>query len=204
MIGLGVGRCERIVLVSSGGVGREVHPLFRMAAAPAVEWLMPAVTSTPVQLTMRALTPVLRRFGGFGLGDDLDYGLERYHGLADATARSAFLRTLRSVVDWRGQVVTMLDRCYLTEGMPALLIWGSDDRVIPVEHGSIAHAAMPGSSLEVFDGAGHFPHQADPSRFVEALRTFHDTTAPSPYDGQHWRELLRAGRPDAAARPSGA
>jgi pimeloyl-ACP methyl ester carboxylesterase len=196
-------RCERIVLVGSGGIGREVHPLFRFAAAPAVDWVMPAITSPPAQLATRALTPVLRQLGGFGLGRDFGYGLERYHSLADPTARSAFLRTLRSVVDWRGQVVTMLDRCYLTEGMPSLLIWGSDDRVIPVEHARIAHQAMPGSRLEIFPGAGHFPHQHDPARFIDLIEKFHHSTAPSPYDSQHWRELLRGGRPHSLERPSG-
>jgi pimeloyl-ACP methyl ester carboxylesterase len=191
-------RCERLVLASSGGIGRGVHPVLRWTAAPPAEWLLPMVTAPPVRLAAKVLDPLMRRLGGFGLGSDLHYVLERYYSLGDTTARRAFLRTLRSVVDWRGQVVTMLDRCYLTEGMPTLLIWGEDDHVIPARHAKVAHRAMPGSRLEIFPGAGHFPHQADPERFVRIVESFHAATAPAPFDAEHWRELLRAGRPSEA------
>ena len=87
--------------------------------------------------------------------------------LPDGEAQVAFTRTLRSVVDWRGQVVTLLDRCYLAEAVPTLIVWGDRDGVIPVAHAHRAHEAMPGSRLEVFPGAGHFPHHADHDRFVE-------------------------------------
>jgi pimeloyl-ACP methyl ester carboxylesterase len=73
------------------------------------------------------------------------------------------------VVDRRGQVVTMLDRCYLTEGMPTLLVWGEHDRVLPVRHAYLAHACMPGSNTE-----------------------------PAAYEQGHWRDLLLAGRPGPA------
>jgi pimeloyl-ACP methyl ester carboxylesterase len=191
-------RCERLVLVGTGGIGRGVHSVLRWTAAPPAEWLLPLVTAPPVQLMTKGLEPVMRQFGGFGLGSDLHYVLERYYTLADITARRAFLRTLRSVVDWRGQVVTMLDRCYLTEGMPTLLVWGEDDRVIPSRHAKVAHRAMPGSRLEIFRGAGHFPHQADPERFVRLVESFHAETVPAPFDASRWRALLRAGRPSEA------
>ena len=104
------------------------------------------------------------------LGRDAEDLVRLVDALPDATSRSAFLRTLRAVVDWRGQVVTMLDRCYLTAGMPTLLLWGSDDMIVPVEHARLAHDAMPGSELEVFEGAGHFPFHTHPSEVLRALR----------------------------------
>jgi pimeloyl-ACP methyl ester carboxylesterase len=188
-------RCERLVLVSTGGIARAVHPILRWAAAPGAELALPLLAAPPAQQLTRIISPLLRLAGGFGLGSDLHYVLERYHALADKTAQRAFLRTLRSVVDRRGQVVTMLDRCYLTEGMPTLLVWGEHDRVIPVQHAHLAHAAMPGSRLEIFPDAGHFPHQADPAKFVELLADFTEHSKPAPYEQGHWRELLRAGRP---------
>ena len=196
-------RCDRLVLVSTGGVARAVHPILRWAALPGVELALPLVASPPAQQAMRLIAPLLRLAGGFGLDRDLHYVLERYHGLVDSTAQRAFLRTMRSVVDRRGQVVTMLDRCYLTEGMPTLLVWGEHDRVLPVRHAHLAHACMPGSRLEVFEDAGHFPHQADPDRFVELLADFIDNTKPAPYEQGHWRDLLLAGRPGPANTTSG-
>ncbi|HWE91865.1 MAG TPA: alpha/beta hydrolase [Pseudonocardiaceae bacterium] len=199
-------RCERLVLVGTGGIGREVHPVLRLAAMPGAELLLPVVASPPAQFATRLVTPLLRAAGGFGLGSDLHYVLERYHSLEDSSARLAFLRTLRSVVDWRGQVVTMLDRSYLTVGIPTLLIWGDHDRVVPTEQAELAHEAMPGSRLVLFEGAGHFPHQADPDRFVTLLTEFHDDNPAAEYDPTSWRALLRAGRPAATVHrivPSG-
>jgi hypothetical protein len=114
-------------------------------------------------------------------------------------ARAVFIRTLRAVLDWRGQVVTMLDRCYLARGMPTMLIWGSRDSVLPVGHAYQARAAMPGSRLEIFQGAGHFPFHSDPLRFVTLLEEFLATTSPAEWGVEQWRELLREGRPAAVS-----
>ncbi len=116
-----------------------------------------------------------------------------FDGLPDGPARGAFTRTLRSVVDWRGQVVTMLDRSYLAAGMPVLLVWGTLDAVIPIRHGHLAHAAMAGSRLEIYPDAGHFPHHADPDRFVADLRDFVSTTEPAEHDPSKRKELLDQG-----------
>ena len=115
------------------------------------------------------------------LGRDADDMMRVFDALPDASARLAFVRTLRAVVDFRGQVVTMLDRCYLTRGMPTLLIWGERDAVIPYEHARMAHAAMPGSRLVTFESAGHFPHHSDPRRFTEVLYEFLGESAPASY-----------------------
>jgi pimeloyl-ACP methyl ester carboxylesterase len=131
--------------------------------------------------------------GKTGVGRDLPEMLRILRGLPEPTASSAFARTLRAVVDWRGQVVTMLDRCYLTESVPVQLIWGSHDSVIPVSHARLAHSAMPGSRLEIFEGSGHFPFHDDPDRFVEIVERFIDSTEPATYDPELLRGLLRDG-----------
>jgi pimeloyl-ACP methyl ester carboxylesterase len=132
------------------------------------------------------------------VGRDLAEMMRILADLPEPTASSAFARTLRAVVDWRGQVVTMLDRCYLTESVPVQLIWGSHDSVIPVSHGRLAHAAMPGSRLEIFDGAGHFPFHDDPDRFVETVQRFIDSTEPATHDQELLRQLLRTGLSESA------
>lgn len=190
-------RCERLVLVGSGGVGASVHPLLRLAAAPGAGLLMPLLGSRPAVTALRGFAELLRVIES----TDLDYVLTRYVRLLEPSTRSAFLRTLRSVVDWRGQVVNMLDRCYLTTGIPTLLVWGTEDRVVPSGHALRAHRAMPGSRLVLFEGAGHFPHRSDPERFLEILREFLASTSPAEYDRARWGELLRAGRPVGTADP---
>jgi pimeloyl-ACP methyl ester carboxylesterase len=184
--------CDRLVLVASGGAGQEVTPILRLAAAPLAEvFLAPARWPVARPLVRAALSALAMA--------NNDLARDRRHvdrvlgGLPDGDAHLAFTRTLRSVVDWRGQVVTLLDRCYLTEGVPALIVWGDRDGVIPVSHAHRAHAAMPGSRLDVFPGAGHFPHHDDHERFVDALRAFIATTAPATHDPARFRELLRSG-----------
>jgi pimeloyl-ACP methyl ester carboxylesterase len=136
--------------------------------------------------------------GSSGLGRDIPTMLRILADLPEPAASSAFTRTLRAVVDWRGQVVTMLDRCYLTESVPVQLIWGDQDAVIPVGHAHLAHAAMPGSRLEIFERSGHFPFHDDPDRFVTLVEEFIRTTEPTEHDSDLRRELLRRGSTEAA------
>jgi hypothetical protein len=146
-----------------------------------------------VKLGAMAGIELLRR-SGTDIGRDAEELSRVLDALPDVATRGAFSRTLRSVVDWRGQVVTMLDRSYLAEAMPVLLVWGAHDAVIPVAHAQIAHDAMPGSRLELFGDAGHFPHHQDPERFLEVLAEFVDSTDATSFDRTRWRRLLRDGR----------
>lgn len=97
------------------------------------------------------------------------------------------------MVDPGGQRVSAHDRLYLARQMPTLIIWGDKDHIIPVEHAYDAHAAIPGSRLEIFEGCNHFPHAEEPERFVEVLRDFVDTTTPAVNDPHSWSERLAAG-----------
>ncbi len=189
-------RTERMVLISSGGAGRDVSPVLRAAALPGAHVAMAGLRLPGARRAIRMAVAVLERLDP-GLGVDAVDLNRVIEALPDHTARSAFIRTLRSVVDWRGQVVTMLDRSYLVRGMPTLLMWGARDSVLPVEHAHKAHAAMPGSRLEIFDDAGHFPFRTDPARFVGLLEDFCASTEASTWSVDQWRELLRTGRAGA-------
>jgi pimeloyl-ACP methyl ester carboxylesterase len=189
-------RTERMVLVATGGVGRDVSPALRAASLPGASLALTALRLPGARSIVKLAFDVLERLDT-GLGvDAIDLG-RVVEALPDQTARAAFVRTLRSVVDWRGQVVTMLDRSYLVRGMPTLLMWGARDSVLPVAHAHKAHAAMPGSRLEIFDDAGHFPFRNDPARFVGLLEEFCAATEASTWSGEQWRELLRSGRAGA-------
>ncbi|WP_421840714.1 alpha/beta fold hydrolase [Mycobacterium sp.] len=185
---------DRLILVAAGGVTKDVNVVFRLASLPmgseALALLRLPLVLPTVQLAGRV---VGRALGTSGLGRDLPNVLRILDDLPEPTASSAFTRTLRAVVDWRGQIVTMLDRCYLTDAIPVQIIWGSRDVVVPVQHASMAHAAMPGSRLEIFEESGHFPFHDDPARFIDIVERFIDTTEPPEYDQETLRALLRAG-----------
>ncbi|MGO9158180.1 alpha/beta fold hydrolase [Mycobacterium sp.] len=185
---------DRLILVGAGGVTKDVNVALRLASLPMGSEALALLRLPLVLPTMQAAGRILgRALGTTGLGNDLANVLRILHDLPEPTASSAFTRTLRAVVDWRGQIVTMLDRCYLTQAIPVLIIWGTRDVVVPVRHAWMAHSAMPGSRLEIFEGSGHFPFHDDPARFIDVVQRFIDTTEPAEYDQAALRELLRTG-----------
>ena len=185
-------RCERLVLVDSGGLGREVNFLLRAATLPLSEVVLPVLASRHI---LDAGRTVSRLFGRLGIRAGTDVGeLAKGHAsLADAEARAAFVHTLRTIVDPGGQRVNASDRLYLAQNVPFMLVWGERDRIIPVEHGRHAHELVPSSRLEVFENAGHFPHVDDPQRFLDVLLDFIDSTEPAKIDPKAWREMVKAG-----------
>ncbi len=185
---------ERLILVSTGGVTKDVSIILRWASLPmggeGVALLRLPLVLPALQIAGRAVGRII---GSTAVGHDLPDVLRILADLPEPKAYAAFSRTLRSVVDWRGQMVTFLDRCYLTESVPVQLIWGTHDVVVPISHARMARAAMPGSRLEIFDRCGHFPFHEEPDRFVEVVERFIDTTEPAVYDQTMLRELLRSG-----------
>jgi pimeloyl-ACP methyl ester carboxylesterase len=191
-------RCERLVLVSSGGLGRELHLVLRAATLPGAEWVLPVICPPWLRDTVNGVARVLWR-AGLRADPNLEELWRGYASLADAEARQAFLHTLRTVVDARGQRVSAVDRLYLAGEVPTLLVWGEHDPLIPVHHAHTAHATIPGSRLEIFPEAGHFPHRDDPMRFAEILLDFVQSTEPARVDEDRWRKLLRSGPAGASS-----
>jgi pimeloyl-ACP methyl ester carboxylesterase len=184
--------CERLVLVSSGGLGRDITALLRAASLPGSELVLPLLVNDQVIGAGRAVGRVLGRIG-LRVHTDVGEVLRGHASLSDGATRSAFLHTLRGIVDLRGQRVDASDRLYLAQALPFLLVWGERDPIIPVEHGHTAHELVPGSRLEVFPNAGHFPHLDDPLRFVRLLTDFMTTTEPAHVPAARWGDLLRSG-----------
>ncbi|HET6870430.1 MAG TPA: alpha/beta fold hydrolase [Solirubrobacteraceae bacterium] len=190
---------QRVVLVSSGGLGPEVSVLLRAAALPGAE-LFIAATAEPGRRTGALLARGLRAVG-LRPTEDVAEVARGYASLADRERRAAFLTTLRSVISPGGQLLDGRDRLYLAAGIPVLIVWGSRDPIIPVRHGERAHEAIPDSRLEIFDDVGHLPQLEAPGRFVAVLNQFLDETEPAQFDGEAWRARLRTGteRPQAAS-----
>jgi pimeloyl-ACP methyl ester carboxylesterase len=185
-------RCERLMLVSSGGLGREVHLLLRAAVLPGSELVLPLLASSRV---LNASTAVGSFFSRLGMqaGPDLEEMWRGFSSLNDVGARAAFIHTLRGIVDPGGQRVNATDRLYLAQRVPTMLVWGERDPIIPVEHGRAAQELIPGSRFETFPGAGHFPHRSDPREFVRVLDEFIESTQPAEVNEDDFRDLLRSG-----------
>ncbi|MEJ5254186.1 MAG: alpha/beta fold hydrolase [Acidimicrobiales bacterium] len=184
-------RCERLVLVCSGGLGREVSWILRALALPGAEYVMPVLFPGFVRDLGNTVS---RWLGDHGIrAPQLEEEWRSYVSLTDPQTRAAFVRTLRSVVDVTGQTVSAHDRLYLAHQLPTLVVWGAQDRIIPVAHAHTAHAALAGSRLEIFEHAGHFPQVEQPQRFIDVLCDFVDTTEPLRLDDLDWQGLLARG-----------
>jgi pimeloyl-ACP methyl ester carboxylesterase len=192
-------RTERMILVAPGGIGREVTPAIRAISLPGFQVAMGVATLPGPR---QAIKGGLRTLAKSGLphARDLDEVAEIVQHLSDRKARAAITHVVRAVVDWRGQVVTMADRAYLTHAMPMCVVWGSDDGVIPVSHADLASAIAPEATVEVIRNAGHFPHKDHPQRFVKIVNDFVRSTEPAVYHRGRWRALLKNGR-EATSTP---
>src|SRR4051812_24313929 len=183
-------RTERLALISSGGLGEEVHALLRAATLPGSEIVLPLLASRPLLDAGEWLGRALGRVG-LRVGPDVAEVARGYASLADRDARAAFVHTLRGIIDPGGQRVSARDRLYLAAELPTLIVWGERDPLLPVKHGYATHEAISGSRLEVFESAGHFPHRADPARFADVLLDFVESTEPASSDAESVRRRLR-------------
>ena len=171
-------RCERLVLVGSGGLGREVNPLLRWLSLPGSDAVLRLACAASIRNAIEAVGSLAARVG-LQPAPVVAELWRSYASLADDATRRAFLRTLRAVVDPRGQAVSAANRLHLAAEAPTLIVWGDADPIIPVEHAHAAHAAIPGSRLEIFAGVGHYPHCEAPERFVAILTEFIESTVPA-------------------------
>jgi len=194
-------RCQRLALVGSGGLGPELSAGLRAATLPGAELVLTALTG--VSGPLRAGFQLVDRVGqmaGWKRVRDLAEAGEALLALKDVEARRAFLRTLRGVVDARGQAVTALDRLYLADAIPMLVVWGSRDPIVPALHAETVRSLVPRARVEVFAGAGHWPHLDDPDHFCDVLLDFIASTEPAAHDRDSWRRLLSEPK-EGLARP---
>ena len=183
-------RVERLALVCSGGLGREVSVFLRAATLPGAELVLPLIASSWVRSAAGRVGSGLNRVG-VSLPKGLEECLVGVGSLGDRGTREAFVHTARSVLDPAGQRVDARDRLYLAADLPLFVVWGRKDAIIPVAHGESLAASVPGTTLEVFEQSGHFPHLTEPRRLAEVLTRWMDTTPVVSMDPATLTERLR-------------
>ena len=168
-------RTERLVLVAPGGLGPEVTPAIRAITLPGFHQVMGLVTLPGVRHAHHARParrwppPASRTRATSTRSPTI------YDSFKDPQARRPRSATWsRAVVDWRGQIVTMVDRAYLTQAMPMCVMWGTEDRGDPgASTPATPRRSRRGAHVEVIANAGHFPHKDHPQRFVKIVRRLH-------------------------------
>jgi pimeloyl-ACP methyl ester carboxylesterase len=122
-------RCERLVLVDSGGLGREVNLILHGLAVPLTEQLLRLVCNGGWRAIGDRVGGWLRQMG-VRIAPAAEDIWRSYASLADADTRWAFFRTLRAVVDPGRQSVSAANRLYLAANIPTLIVWGARDPFI--------------------------------------------------------------------------
>lgn len=183
-------RTERMILISSGGLGREVSLPLRGVALPGSDLLLALAVNRGVvsglDLSGRLLSATGRQLGTY-----LQVIARALRPLTRAGQRRAFRETLKAVIDLRGQKVSAGDRLYLLQGVPTLLVWGGRDGTIPAGHGRRAHEVIEGSRFELLPGVAHFPNLEAPDRLAAVLREFLDETGTRAVPDGSWGALVR-------------
>jgi len=182
---------DRLVLVGSGGLGREVSWLLRLLTLPGAEYVMPIAFPKPI---VDRATDVGRQLGRRNIRSPRLAEMWRaYSSLAGATNRKAFVRTMRGVIEPTGQTVDASDRLYLAAHVPTMIVWGDQDGIIPVQHGYAAHDLIPTSRLEILEGVGHFPHVEQADTVANLLIDFVETTDSASTRHEALRDVLLEG-----------
>jgi pimeloyl-ACP methyl ester carboxylesterase len=187
-------RTERLILVAPGGMGAEVTALIRAVTLPGFHQALGVLTLPGVRQLATGVLRTAARSDHPALRD-LDEIAVMVENLRDPRARRALRHVVRACVDLRGQIITMVDRAYLTEALPMCVIWGDHDPVIPSAHADTVRQIDRTARVEIVERCGHFPHKERPDAFVETVRDFVESTEPATYSRARWRALLRSGAP---------
>lgn len=160
---------ERLVLVSAGGLGREVHPMLRAASLPGAGIVLHVALLPPLRRLYRR--PGFQR--ALRLRPEAVVNLRRAgRALSTPEGRATFLAALRAVIAPSGQRGSFIEMRYLAAHVPTLLVWSERDAVIPLAHAQAAREHLPGSTLVVFPGGGHEPHRRNAAEFAAAVADF--------------------------------
>lgn len=162
---------ERLVLVCSGGLGKQVHLVLRGATLPGMRSLLqlfvnqrtaPVYRRSRLHRSLRLRPEAVTNLGRMG------------RAVLAPDGRTAFFASLNAVIKPSGQRGSMIEMNYLAPELPTLIVWSEHDPIIPVSHALATHRHLPSSRLELMPGSSHEPHRRHAARFADAVADFID------------------------------
>jgi pimeloyl-ACP methyl ester carboxylesterase len=185
-------RVERLALLSSGGLGRELSPVLRAATVPGAGPILRTAGARPPVLLLRGVAALLQRTGARRAARAVVDVAHLLEGLGDAGSRGAFLKTARSVIDGHGQKATAIAYFDVFRAIDLLVLHGSRDRVIPAAHAERVRELHPRAEVVLLDGVGHSPQLAQAGYVAERIAAFMARPRPE-LDGRFSVAPARAG-----------
>lgn len=187
-------RTQRLVLISSGGLGAEVTPLLRAATLPGAETVVSALALAPRALSRTALE-VLSLGPNLVAREDAAPIAEALESMGSERQRRTFVRTARTVLDLHGQAVSATGIYAALSDIPMLVAWGASDRTIPPEHHRTMATHLPNARTYEIPRAGHYPQETSPVALADAMVLFLRSVPPFAYDEEVWRSRVVQGIP---------
>ena len=188
-------RTDRLMLISSGGLGAEVTPMLRAATLPGAGVVVAGLSKVPIGLTQQLLR-IVPRLSARSDARPVAAGLR---GLNGVQQRTAFVRTAHTVLDWRGQTVSASRQTSLLSDIPVLVAWGAGDKTIPPGHHRDFAVRVPHAATVEIPDAGHYPQETASAPLLDAITTFLATTTPFRYSETRWRYLLTHPDPEVSS-----
>ena len=157
-------RVRQLVLVDATGYPLQPQSMpigFRLAQ---ISWLAPVTQKILPRQTIEASVRNV-----YGQPDKVSPALvDRYYEL---TLREGNRASLTQRFQYRSNDAALAGQISQLR-LPTLILWGSEDRLIPPDHAQRFQQAIAGSELLVFEGLGHVPHEENPEATVQAVKRF--------------------------------
>jgi pimeloyl-ACP methyl ester carboxylesterase len=162
-------RVASLVLVNSGGFGKEVTYLLRMLAVPGLGKLL---LRRPTRLSSLQVERALYVDKSLATRERVAHALKlgREPGAAAFMAEmTRGLGTVRGInAEWRRELLDAARQEY----RPMLIIWGDKDQILPSHHFNVARQTFPAAKHHMFPDTGHMPQIERPKEFAELVRHF--------------------------------
>jgi pimeloyl-ACP methyl ester carboxylesterase len=150
-------RVEKMILVDPAGMPNPLPLIGKISNLPKVGEFLLGLNGNYYRKTVLANAFIYdKRF----ITDSYLENVTQFHKV-QGTAEASLKILRKRFFD------TLLDEIHRLGDMdvPILIIWGRQDKAIPVERGKEMHKILKGSQLEILDQAGHCPHDEQSQRF---------------------------------------
>jgi pimeloyl-ACP methyl ester carboxylesterase len=165
---------DKLILVSSGGLGREISFDFRVLTLPFIGELILSIANRAL------LRKVIRShvYNKDAISDDF---IDRIYAILELpNTKRTMLAILRQHVDFFGvkyeAIKLILDNLSKIKNQ-TLIIWGRNDNLLPVTQSEIAIRHLPNAKLHIFENCGHIPQMECSEQFNDLVIRFIDEFA---------------------------
>jgi 4,5:9,10-diseco-3-hydroxy-5,9,17-trioxoandrosta-1(10),2-diene-4-oate hydrolase len=156
---------ERLILVGSAGLGKEISFLLRLTTLPGFGRLLRSPSKAGVAMLYKQAVYDSKLITAEMVEEF--YQMAMLPGAAKAT-----LNVGCSNFNLWGQFYQSLVASLQTITTPTLIIWGRQDPMVPVSHAQKAAKLMPKAQLEIFEACGHWSPIEQPQKFNQRVLEF--------------------------------